>query len=71
MLHKHIHIWMDLDICPMLKSFRYRLYPTTEQSVLLNKHIGSSRFVYNLALETKQMAWAAYRDWETDRKSVV
>ena len=45
----------------MLKSFRYRLYPTTEQSVLLNKHIGSSRFVYNLALETKQMAWAGNR----------
>lgn len=45
----------------MLKSFRYRLYPTPEQSVLLNKHIGSSRFVYNLALETKQMAWAGNR----------
>ena len=45
----------------MLKSFRYRLYPTSEQSVLLNKHIGSSRFVYNLALETKQMAWAGNR----------
>jgi len=25
---------------------------------LLNKHIGASRFVYNLALECKQMAWA-------------
>ena len=45
----------------MLKSFKYRLYPTPEQSVLLNKHIGSSRFVYNLALETKQMAWAGNR----------
>lgn len=45
----------------MLKSFRYKLYPTFEQSVLLNKHIGSSRFVYNLALETKQMAWAGSR----------
>ena len=45
----------------MLKSFRYRLYPTPEQSVLLNKHIGSSRFVYNLAFETKQMAWAGNR----------
>ena len=45
----------------MLKSFRYKLYPTPEQSVLLNKHIGSSRFVYNLALETKQMAWAGNR----------
>ena len=45
----------------MLKAFKYRLYPTTDQSVLLNKHIGSSRFVYNLVLETKQMAWAGNR----------
>lgn len=45
----------------MLKSFRYRINPNPEQSVLLNKHIGSSRFVYNLALETKQMAWAGNR----------
>jgi len=42
----------------MLKAFKYRLSPTKEQSILLNKHIGSSRFVYNLALECKQMVWA-------------
>lgn len=42
----------------MLKAFKYRLYPTDEQSVLLNKHIGACRFVYNLALETKQTAYA-------------
>lgn len=42
----------------MLKAFKYRLSPTKEQSILLNKHIGASRFVYNLALECKQMAWA-------------
>ena len=42
----------------MLKSFRYRIYPTEVQSELINKHIGSSRFVYNLALETKTMAYA-------------
>jgi putative transposase len=41
----------------MLKAFKYRLSPTKEQSILLNKHIGASRFVYNLALEVKQMAW--------------
>jgi putative transposase len=41
----------------MLKAFKYRLYPSCEQSVLINKHIGSCRFVYNLALETKQMAY--------------
>lgn len=42
----------------MLKAFKYRIVPTKEQTILLNKHIGSSRFVYNLALECKQMAWA-------------
>ena len=42
----------------MLKAFKYRLYPTNEQSVLINKHIGSVRFIYNLALETKQKAYA-------------
>lgn len=42
----------------MFKSFRYRLCPTNEQAALLNKHIGSVRFLYNLALETKQAAYA-------------
>ena len=42
----------------MLKAYKYRLSPTMEQSILLNKHIGASRFVYNLALECKQMTWA-------------
>jgi len=42
----------------MLKAFKYKLSPTKEQSILLNKHIGASRFVFNLALECKQMAWA-------------
>ncbi|GIV43997.1 MAG: transposase [Bacteroidia bacterium] len=42
----------------MLKSFKYRISPTKAQAELINKHIGSSRFVYNLALETKTMAYA-------------
>ena len=42
----------------MLKAFKYRILPTTEQAELINKHIGSTRFVFNLALECKQMAYA-------------
>lgn len=42
----------------MLKAFRYRISPTETQAILLNKHIGSVRFLYNLALETKQSAYA-------------
>ena len=45
----------------MYKAFKYRIYPTKEQSILLNKHIGASRFIYNLALEAKQMAWSSSR----------
>lgn len=36
---------------------KYRLYPTNSQKELISKHIGSSRFVYNLALETKNTAY--------------
>jgi len=50
-----------LYICVLLKSFKYRLYPTKAQAELINKHIGSCRLVYNLALECKQMAWAGNR----------
>ena len=41
----------------MLKGLKYRLYPTKSQKELIAKHIGSSRFVYNLALETKNTAY--------------
>lgn len=35
--------------------------PNKAQKELINKHIGSCRFVYNLALETKQVAYAGNR----------
>ena len=41
----------------MFKAFKYRLYPTESQKELIAKHIGSSRFVFNLALETKNAAY--------------
>jgi len=34
----------------MEKAFRYRIYPSDEQKVLIRKFIGSSRFVYNYFL---------------------
>jgi len=45
----------------VLKSYKYRLYPTAAQELLINKHIGASRFVYNLGLETKNNAYATHR----------
>lgn len=44
----------------MIKSYKYRLYPTHSQAELINKHIGACRFVYNLALETKNNAYATH-----------
>ena len=37
----------------MFKAYKYRLYPNNKQQILLNKHLGSVRFVYNWALEEK------------------
>jgi putative transposase len=34
----------------MLKAFKYRIYPTREQSVLLAKSFGCARWFYNWAL---------------------
>ena len=41
----------------MYRSYKYRIYPTEPQKELIAKHIGSSRFVFNLALETKNAAY--------------
>lgn len=41
----------------MYKAYKYRLYPNNSQKELINKHCGSVRFLYNLALETKTTAY--------------
>lgn len=41
----------------MYKARKYRIYPTSSQKELIHKHCGSVRFLYNLALETKTMAY--------------
>lgn len=41
----------------MLKTCKYRLYPTTEQEKLLTAHFGAVRLVYNLALEVRLMGY--------------
>ena len=37
----------------MLKAYKYRIYPTKEQEIQLNKTFGSCRFVYNQLLAKK------------------
>jgi len=39
------------------RAYKYRIYPNKEQEVLVNKHIGSCRWLYNYALEKKTTAY--------------
>jgi len=41
----------------MIYARKYRIYPTKEQSVFLDKTLAAARFVYNLALETRITAY--------------
>ena len=37
----------------MLKAYKYRIYPNKEQKNIINKTIGSCRFVFNYYLELR------------------
>ena len=37
----------------MLKAYKYRIYPNKDQVVLLAKHVGCARYIYNYGLERK------------------
>lgn len=41
----------------MLKAYKYRLNPTSEQISLMERTFGSTRFIYNWALQTKIEAY--------------
>lgn len=43
----------------MLKAFEYRLYPDEDQKILLHKHMGATRWLYNWGLGKKIAAWKA------------
>ena len=42
----------------MIRAYKYRIYPNQEQEILIAKHLGCSRWVYNYALGKKNKA-----DW--------
>lgn len=41
----------------MLRAYKYRIYPTKDQKVLLAKHFGCARWVYNYGLAAKTKAY--------------
>lgn len=48
----------------MLKSYKYKLKPSEEQIVLLNKHFGSVRFAYNYFLNERK------KEYETNKNTI-
>ena len=46
----------------MIKTLKVRLYPNDEQQVLLEKHFGSCRFVYNHFLDVRTKFYAGHKD---------
>ena len=44
----------------MLKAYKYRIYPNLEQRVLIEKHFGCSRFVFNWALALQKRYYAMF-----------
>jgi len=46
----------------MLKGFQYRLYPNAEQEVLLSKHFGCVRYVFNRGLAMRKEAWEVRKE---------
>jgi putative transposase len=41
----------------VFNAYRYRIYPTEDQKVLLAKHFGCARWIYNTGLKLKVDAW--------------
>ena len=48
----------------MLKSYKYKINPNEEQTVLLNKHFGSIRFAYNYFLNERK------KEYETNKNTI-
>ena len=42
------------------RAYKFRMYPTKEQELLVNKTIGSSRFIYNYYLDKKQLLYKEF-----------
>lgn len=43
------------------KAYKFRLYPNKEQTIFINKSIGSCRFVYNYFLDYKTKYYAEHK----------
>ena len=48
----------------MIETYKFRIYPTKEQEVLLQKHFGCVRFIYNWALDFNKKLYVQTRKYK-------
>ena len=48
------HKFKDGGLMKIYKAYKLRLYPNLEQTILISKNIGTSRFIYNYFLDKKE-----------------
>lgn len=46
-------MWSEVNLSMVIKGYKYRIYPTEEQEIQINKTFGCCRFVYNQMLSRK------------------
>ena len=46
----------------MNKAYKYRIYPDSEQEILINKTFGCVRFVYNKMLANRKEVYERFKD---------
>lgn len=49
-----------------LYTYKFRLEPTRLQQILLSKHIGAGRYVYNHFLNQKKVSYQNYKQTQVD-----
>jgi putative transposase len=54
-----------------LYTYKLRLQPTRLQTILLNKHIGAGRYVYNYFLNQKKVSYQNYKQSQVDDTKFV
>lgn len=47
-------------------TYKFRLYPSEQQEILLSKHFGSIRFVYNYFLNERKNAYLSYGEYRNN-----
>ena len=54
-MFKYCRKWVNMVLCNI--AFKFRVYPTKEQQILINKTFGCCRFIYNYFLAKRRNAW--------------